>query len=380
LNVCLLSGYLVDANMKLIDKHLLREFLVPVTYCLLSFLMIVVINELFQDMRRLVDVRPPVHLIVRFYACSLAPSLQYLLPASLMLATLYTLYGLTRSNELVAMRASGVSIYRIMVPFLGVGVVVSLMTGALNELWIPRALEWSAEIKANRFEPVEEKVVDQCIYFNFANSRQWFIGSFDTKHPGRLQNVEVKQETADGLRQSIVSAEAAAYLDGQWWFYGPRIQRFGPNDNPIGEEESLGVKADSVVEMRDYHERPSAFVSTVRPWEFLNVWEMHHYLKTHQHLSPRALAEKRYSLHSHLAMPWACLIVILFAIPAGARTGRQGMLSAVFTAMGLMASFYALAQVGLVLGSTGAIPSWAGAWLSNAVFLVVGLVQLSRIR
>ncbi len=367
-------------RMKLIDKYLLREFLVPVFYCLVAFLMIIVINELFQDMRRIIDAKPPIHLIVRFYACSLAPVLQYLVPATLMLATLYTLYSLTRNSELVAMRASGISIYRIMVPFLGVGVVASLLAGALNELWIPRAMEWTEEVRGNRFAPVHANVVNQCIYLNPAASRQWFISNFDTKQPDLIRDIEVKQETPEGLRQSIVTARMAQYLDGQWWFHGPRIQRFGPNDSPIGKAELLGANANSVVEMREYDERPSVFVSTVRSWEFLNIVEMYHYLQIHDHLSAKALAEKRYNLHSHVAMPWACFIVVLFAIPAGARTGRQGMLAAVFTAMGLLASFYALAQVGLILGSTGLVPPWVGAWLSNIVFLVIGLVQAANIR
>ena len=367
--------------MKLIDKHLLREFLVPVFYCLLAFVMILIIGELFGDMSRIIDARPPWHIIVRFYFSILGPTMQYLAPASLMLATLYTLYGLTRSNELVAMRASGVSIYRIMVPFLGVGFAFSLGTGALNETWTPHAMEWAEEIRAHKFKRLETKVIDQCIYLNPEHSRQWVIKHFDTKNPNRLQHVEVKQETAEGLRQSVVTTERAEYLDGQWWFHAPRIQRFGTNDNPIGEQELIGVDESSVVEKREYTETPSAFVSTVRPWMFLNIREMHNYLRrTENHLSERALAEKRYNLHSRLAMPWACFIVILFAIPAGARTGRQGMLTAVFTAIALLASFYALAQVGLVVGSTGMVPPWAGAWLANAVFCLIGLAMMARIR
>lgn len=366
--------------MKLVDKYLLRELMGSLTYCLLAFLMIIIINELFHDMHRILDAKPPMSLILRFYACSLAPAMQYLLPASLMLATLYTLYRLTRNNELVAMRASGISIYRIMVPFLGVGLFASLGSIALNELWIPRAMEWSNEIRVNRYQPLATNAVGQCVYLNVDDSRQWIINEFDTKHPGRLRSVEVTQESADGGRLSLVTADRADCLDGQWWFYGPKIQRFGPTDNPIGSAEFLGAHGDSVVEMLEYNERPSVFVSTVRSWEFLNVVEMYRFLASHDELSERARAEKRYSLHSHLAMPWACFIVILFAIPAGARTGRQGMMSAVFTALALMAGFYALSQMGLIVGSIGVVPPWVGAWLSNVVFSIVGIVQMSRLR
>ena len=127
--------------------------------------------------------------------------MQYLAPAALMLATLYTLYGMTRNNELTAMRASGISIYRIMVPFMAIGFIFSVTTAVLSETWVPHAVEWVEEIRANKFRTVETKVVDQCIYLNQSQSRQWIINNFDTKHPGMLKDVVVKKESPQGNRE-----------------------------------------------------------------------------------------------------------------------------------------------------------------------------------
>ncbi len=169
-------------------------------------------------------------------------------------------------------------------------------------------------------------------------------------------------------------------MDDHWWFYNAEIQNF-TNGNPFGKQKLIGIAPNSVVEMRQYSEYPSEFVSATRPWEFLNIREMSRYLKINKdHLDKKALASKKYGLHSHIAMPWACFVVILFAIPAGTRTGRQGALIAVFTAIGLLAAFYALSQIGLIIGSTGLAPAWIGAWLSNIVFCIIGLVMMTRIR
>ncbi len=366
--------------MKLIDKHLLREFLTMVAYCLSGFALLLMVSELSGDMDRLLKLKPPLHLILRFYISLLGPYLQFLTPASLMLATLYTLHSLTRNNELIAMRASGISIYRIMVPFLAVGFIFSLGMGAMTELWIPHAVEWVEEMRTNKFKTVEKKVVDQCIYLNQTKSRQWIINDFDTKHPKKLQKVKIKQDLPNGMRDYVIKAPKVEYLDGQWWVIGGQIQHY-TNDNPIASFKPLGATLKSVVQMRDYDEFPSEFVSTVRAWDFLNVREMHRYLKSNRsELSKSALAKKSYAMHSQIAMPFACFIVIMFAIPVGARTGRQGALAAVFAAIGLMAGFYALSQIGLILGSRGTIPPWLGAWLANMVFFVIGFVMMTRIR
>jgi lipopolysaccharide export system permease protein len=366
--------------MKLIDKHLFRELLAPLFYCLAGFGMVLVIGEMFGDVNRIMEARPGVLLVVRFYLSLLGPMLQFLVPASLMLATLFTLYTLTRNNELVAMRASGISIYRLMMPFVIVGIALSIGMTILGEVWVPHAYEWAEEIKSSRFVVSGTNTIQRCVYLNPEARRQWIIEELDPKHPGVLTNVEIKQESDDGRRLYVITANRAEHLDGQWWLTNPHIQRFGDRDNPIGVPSPIGTSTNSVVEMREFDEIPEAFVSAVRKWDYLNLREMQHYIKTHPGMSERSRHEKLFSLHSRLAMPWACLIVVFFAIPAGARTGRQGALSAIFTAIALMAGFYTVAQLGLVLGSTGTIAPWFGAWLSNIIFGIVGLELLRRLR
>lgn len=367
-------------RMKLIDKHLFRELLAPLFYCLTGFGMLLIIGELFGDLERIMEARPGGLMIVRFYIARIGPMLQFLLPASLMLATLFTLYALTRNNELVAMRASGISIYRLMIPFVLVGIVLSIGMTILGEVWVPHAFEWAEEVKSNRFVFSSTNAIQRCVYLNPEARRQWIIDELDPRQPSLLKNVEIKQESDDGRRLYVIITPRAEYLDGQWWLTNPRIQRFGDSDNPIGSPVPMGANSDSIVELREFDEIPDAFVSAVRNWDYLNLREMLHYIRTNPGMSERARYEKLFSLHSRLAMPWACLIVVFFAIPAGARTGRQGALPAIFTAISLMIGFYTVAQIGLVLGSTGTIPPWAGAWLSNLVFGIVGLELLRHLR
>lgn len=366
--------------MKLLDRYLAKLLIGPVIYCLGGFVMIIILSEVFGDVSRILEARPAWHITIRFYLSVVAPILRYLIPAALMLATLYTLFGLTRNSELVAMRATGISIYRLMLPFLMVGFGFSIFAGILDEFWVPRAYEWAENMKDTHFQTENLEQTRTSIYINLAENRRWQIQQIDPQNPRELKQVEVKQEREDGTRRYIITAPRAEYLDEQWWFFEPKIQRFGEADNPIGSRVPLGYSPNSVVQMRTYEETPSMLASAARPWEFLNGREMLHYIRSNPDMPERNLHERRYSLHNHIAMPWASMIVILFAIPAGARTARQGVMSAVFSAIAMMAGFYALAQLGLVLGSTGTIPPWMGAWLSNIVFGAIGTYQLAHLR
>lgn len=366
--------------MKLIDRYILKLLIVPVIYCLGGFLMIIVISEVFGDVSRILEAQPSWHIVVRFYISILAPMLRYLVPSALMLATLYTLFGLTRNSELIAMRASGISIYRLMMPFLLVGLFFSILSAILNEFWVPRAYAWSEEMKATRFNTQTVETQQSSIFLNIQDYRRWQIQQLDPKEPHALTGVEIKQEYEDGSREYIITAPRAEFLDGQWWFFDPMIQRFGDSDNPIGNPVALGPNTNSIVEMRQFQENPAMIASAAKPWEYLNGREMLYHIRANRDLPKKNIYSRLYSFHNHLAMPWASMIVILFAIPAGARTARQGVMSAVFSAIAMMAGFYALAQLGLVLGSTGTIPPWLGAWLSNIVFGTFGLYHLFHLR
>jgi lipopolysaccharide export LptBFGC system permease protein LptF len=108
--------------------------------------------------------------------------------------------------------------------------------------------------------------------------------------------------------------------------------------------------------------------------------EIARYLRKNPDLSREKKAAKKYEFHRRMAMPWACLVVTLFAIPAGAKSSRQSILIGLLLAMSFFLGFYMLSQVGLLLGKQKQIAPWLGAWLSNLVFFVIGVVMSIKIR
>ena len=367
--------------MKLIDRYLLREHLIPVFYCLTGLSMIFVIVDLFEHLGKFLEAKTPLHLILRYYLCSLAPTMDLLAPAALLLATLYTLWQFTRHNELTAMRASGLSLRRIMAPFLGVGIAFSLLLVGIKEFAAPSAARWAEDFSNGKFSSVKSNTVyyDRA-YYNETDKRLWHVEEFDTAMPHRLSGVKVTQERRNRSREQVYIADRAEYLDGQWWFFNLQTQPFDANDNPTGNVKPTGAPSGGGVEIPGFTETPESFLYEITPWEYLSSMQMAAYLRQRPMLSKLTRAEKRFDLHRRLAMPWACLIVTLFGIPAGAKTGRQSALSGIFFALFLFFGFYALMQLGVVVGKREILPPWMGAWLSNIVFFAAGIGMLSRMK
>ena len=365
--------------MKLLDRYLLREYLVPITYCLLAFCMVFIIYDLFDHLSNFIQARTPVLLVARYYLCKLTPNLEFLIPAALLLATLYTLWQLSRNNELTAMRSNGVGLNRIMAPLLLVGLVFTILTAVLKEAVAPGAARWATDFYDNDFKPVEAKLHHNQHYYNSIGRRQWHIGRFDLKRPDTLYRVTVDQERENDIPAWTIAAKQAQWLDGEWWFFDVFRQEYNEFGYPVGTGEKLpGSRLGKAFDA--FTENPMDFVDEVCLWEQLSTAEMLRYLRVRPNMSDEEIARKRFDIHSRLAMPWACLIVTLFGIPAGARHGRQSALTGVFIAVGFFFAFYALMQVGVLLGKGRLIWPWLGAWLSNIVFLTAGLQMVKNMR
>ncbi|MBN2302415.1 MAG: LptF/LptG family permease [Lentisphaerae bacterium] len=366
--------------MKLIDKYLLREYMTSVFFCLSGFVIIHFVYDLFFHLPEIIKARVPINLAAHYYLCLLAPTMEYVVPSALLLATLYTLWQLTRHNELTAMRAGGVSLFRLMMPFIMVGIAFSLITAVITEGFAPQAKQLVKELDHNNFVLSKHRILTNHPYANSAGRRHWQIGKLDIKNPTVLHDVLITQEREDGTRAMKVFAQKAEWLDRQWWFYDVSIKEYTLNDHPKESSDVMLPGSKLGKEMPFLSETPMDFVATAKPWEFLSSIEMAQYLKSHPDLSDKAMSNKKTDLHLRMAMPWACFIVALFGIPAGAKTGRESILTGMILAFVFFFGFYALTQVGVFLGKTGIIQPWLGAWLSNIVFLMAGIGMMARLR
>ncbi|NQT91897.1 MAG: YjgP/YjgQ family permease [Lentisphaerae bacterium] len=360
--------------MKLMDKYLLREHLAAVACCLAGFLLLFVVYDLFERLSRFLEASVPFLLIVRFYLALVLPRLKTLVPASLLLATLYTLWRMSRHNELTAFRACGVGLRRILMPFLAVGILASLLSWLVEEEVGPRATRWTYEFRMNGYRPVIRDRLNNLTFYNRSERRWWKIGRVQLDTPHRLHDVEVGLERTDGSRLADLRADKAEWIDGQWWFYSPQVQAYDERDNPIGEPSSPVPGLDGAIEMRFMNEQPGDFINEgTSEEEYLSSRAILRYLATHPELSEGARAEMRLEVQRRLAMPWACFVVTLFGIPAGLRSSRHSAVAGVFLAIALFLGFYGVMQAGVFLAMTRTVMPWIGAWLPNMVFSVAGL-------
>ncbi len=369
--------------MKLIDRYLLREYLGATAYCLAAFLMLYVVLDMFERLPDFIEAGIPWTRIGLFYAHFIVafngPTSFFalILPISMLLGLLYALYGFSRHNELTAMRACGIGLSRLMLPFLLVAGLAALLCLFVQERLAPQAnLQVDAMERVLRGGPADEPPLKQHPFYHQPSRRQWQIGLFNPSEPHTLENVRIVTERDDHTRASELVAERAKWLDGTWWFFGATIREFDPEGRPTGPAQTVLRP----IERRDISETPEDILLGIRSWELFSALQMWSFIRNHPNLSPEDRARRLVDLHIRLAMPWVCLVVTLLGIPGGVHTHRQGALTGILTAIFFLFIFYTLLQAGNYLGKRLIIPPWLGAWFPNMVFLITSLFMIRRLK
>ena len=369
--------------MRLLDRYLLRELLVPLGYCLCGFLLFYVAFDLIFQISRFLDNHLLFLDIVEYYIVTLPELLvEQVLPVSLLLALLYALSQHSRHNELTAMRAAGVPLWRLSLPYFAVGALLGLLVFVIGEWWLPSAADRSSEILLRRQVPDSEiGMIYKLEFSNPADGRDWNIGRFNRK-TSEMINPKVQWRQANGSVRTL-DARYATYDGGQWCFYGVKIWDRRPGD--------LDVFSGSNAVLRlSLPETPSWFNGEIKVNEMnptqaakgqgtqLSIREIRDYLRLHPRTEKRAMLLTQ--LQERLAAPFTCLAVVLIALPFGAKAGRHNVFVGVASSIFICFGYFILQRISSGLGVGGYMPPVLAAWLPNLVCSVLGLVLLWSVR
>lgn len=374
--------------MRLLDRYLLRELLAPLAYCLAGLQIAWVTFDLLNELEEFQKLRLRGLEVAAYYALRTPEFLvDVVTPVALLLAMLYALTHHARHQELTAIRAAGVSLWRICLPYLAVGVLASGALFAVNELWAPPSAEWAEDILQRRQAPGTNsagRAWHKNLHFrNDRADRRWNIGAYNVQ-TGEMLRPQVEWKLPDGTRREIF-AERAFRANGVWVFH--QVQEFTtpplPGALPVPRQTNELCLA-------ELWETPELIRSEIKINHLslrsaakkpqLSLREIEQYRRLHPQLAGprRALLETQF--HARLAAPWKCLIVALIAIPFAAGSGRRSVFVGVASSIFIGCGFLLVQQLGLALGISQHLPPWVAAWGPNLIFGAAGVWLTTQVR
>lgn len=368
--------------MRLLDRYLLRELLIPLGYCLAGFLIFYSAFDLIFSLNSLQSMK--LHFVdyVEYYLWTLPELLVTVMPIGLLLALLYALTNHARYNELTAMRAAGIAMWRLMLPYLGVGALIGFAVLVTNELWVPQAVTRAEQIKQRRVAPQQSRVWTGPIKFRYEPEfRSWDVKDFN------LETHEVKRpsitwESSDGARHDLF-ADRGVFLNDVWKFENVQLWETPPG------ARFANAKSNAVYEVA-FVETPEMIKSDMkinslkldqaakRPQ--LSISDIQNYKRLHPRMQRDRRAMLEAQLQGRYAEPVKCLMVVLIAIPFGARSGRRNVFVGVAASIFICFAYFILQKVCFSLGTADILSPALSAWLPNLVFGIAGIIMIMKVR
>ncbi|MEO7167881.1 MAG: LptF/LptG family permease [Chthoniobacterales bacterium] len=358
--------------MRLLDRYIIRNFLQPYLYCILGFLSIWLIFDISDNSSTIFDERAPFGLVLHFYWTQIPQVLVILLPVSLLLALLFALGRMSRSNEIVSMLTAGVSVPRLVFPLLVIGLLTTGVTFALNY-----SLSAHAELARKNFLDQVKRggprdvVISGQVFRNRTDNRTWYISRF-RPHTTDFSGVQIVQQDANEniIRNYIATDAFYEPATKSWRLEKVKVVDYDPAGN-ITDDKVL-----STLTIKDWSETPYRLSSANTRPEFLGIAELKEYLHHNSDFPETLLAPFRTQLQYRWALPWTCFVVAIMATPLGIGFSRRGILASVSAAIALVFSMNFLTHLFLALGEGDRVSPVIAAWTPNLIFLAIGLYLL----
>jgi lipopolysaccharide export system permease protein len=374
--------------MRLLDRYVLREFLVPLGYCLCGFLIFWIAFDLFSELHAMQDKQLLARDIAEYYLFRVPEFLPMALPVALLLALLYSMTNHVRYNELTAMRAAGLSLWRVSAPYLALGLMTSAALFVLNEFCAPQTEEIAEEILTRRMEghlSTQERgqIRNPPLIVNSREGRFWKIGIYN-ETTGEMIKPRVDWHLPDGSWRSI-EADRAVRQGGVWTFSGTVKQNIQSNSLP------LKLPPVPTLAMPEFSETPDEIKSQISVSDRFGrqtrtrradvpIAEILNCLRLYPNPEPALKSWLATKLQGRFAGPCACLVVVLIGVPFAAASGRRSVFVGVAASITIFFVYFILQQVGFALGEAGRLSPWIAAWLPNLTFGTAGLWMMIRVR
>jgi lipopolysaccharide export system permease protein len=360
--------------VKIIDRYILREFILPYLYCNLAFLMLYVVGDLFEHMDEFLKARTGWQDILSYYLYMIPTIFTHTAPFSLVLSLIYELGNFARHSEIIGMKACGISPKRIAIPFLFLGLTLSLVFLYLSERVIPKAnveLEILAKTYFQKSTAQNSKPYEDLAYSNAKDNYVFYIRKLDL-NDNSAQEIQIQYLTPQGTIQKLIRAEAGRWLDGEWWLFNGTVLRYDETGDLQDDAENF------IKRMVRIQESPQDLIREEKANQKMNYSELKDsFLKKFGKIIP---AFQLVELHSKLSSPWICFILVLMIVPIGLKIPKGGAFVVLGKTILLTLGFYGSQFISMALGKQGYLQPVFACWLPNLIFGSFGVILLGKLK
>jgi LPS export ABC transporter permease LptG len=356
----------------IIDRYLVREYLAFMGIGLAVAAALFIVVDLVKTLDKYLRVKPPLMYIMEHFAYRLPAALHDGLPVVMLVATIFLFLTLSRYHELTALKAAGISLYRVSAPVLGVGLLVAIGAGLFQELALPILNERGDEVDRVKIRGQAPRHLQtrQRLWVRSADTRFYRVELLNPA-TNDLHGVTILELDRDFRLTGRLDARRAHWTPGGWELSEGAYRE-------IGDDGKVQTVPFSWTAM-DLKEELDDFLRIQKSVSSMSFWELRDYIGQ---LEAAGFQIRKYlvELYSKLSFPLVNLVMVLVAIPFALQSPRGGRLFGIGLAIMIMAGYLVVHYVALAFARADLLPPLVAAWTANVIFMGIGVSLLLRAR
>lgn len=356
--------------MRILSFYILRAFGKSFLSAIIFFTGLIIINHLFRRTGLLIENQVPPLIMVKYFLYQVPFTIVLVTPIAVLLACLFTLGTLSYHNEIIAIKSSGVNLYRLILPIWTTALLISLLSFAWNELVVPEVNPKMLMIK------LQKNISYQAENFSLRSDKGWFwrIKLFD-KEKGIMEGIEIKSCSPEGYLSLRLDAKKAKWTDESWWLEEGILRQFNQQGLIIKEEKFKKKKIhmwspDQIWMIRDVEKKESNEMSMKKLSAYIKLLQA----------SGSKFNDKLVDLYLKVSFPLTNLIMALIGTSLSLQKPKGGR--AASFGMSILISFFYWVAIGLgrALGMAEKLPPLFSAWIANIIFGLIGVYLAIKVK
>ena len=377
-------------GLKKIDIYIITHFIKNLLFALLCFVIIFILVDLFENLDRFIDNKIGLHLVLKYYVYFIPEILRLIAPISMLLATLFTAGRMINFNEIIAVKNAGVSLFRFMLPFIYVGVIVTGFSIYFNNWLVPEANKNKFSIERNYLGRHKDVTGLSRLYFQDSQNQVILIEQFNEMELSANKvsilvfdpvntTILARRIDADKMKWESVEHNAQEHNAQErnapgWVLYNAVDREFDISKTSL---KSYGqIKAEEFSGIKKLNINPETIVKKQLKPDEMNYSEISDFIDN-QVKGGQNVDRIQVDFYSKISFPFSNLIVIIFGISISTGSKKRKGLAMQFGISSLVSFVYlGFVKISQTFGYNGDLNPMLTAWLANIAFAGFGGVNL----
>ena len=360
--------------MKLIDRYVIRQFIVTMLFSLAAVLIVFIVIDAMEKLDDFIDKQAGWPTILQYYFFFIPEIIKLIMPIAMLLASLFVTARMSTQSELTALKSGGISLYRLMVPYVAVALLVSIGSVYFNGWIVPFANKKKFTIERVYLRKDVINASGSNIFVQDSPTRILQLGYFDdTRNLATRVSIQDFSPADPTIMIGRIDAVSMSWdTTARRWILHDGIQRWF--DQRKERLERFDTRASESL-----HFDPEDLVKKQEKPDEMDYYSLKEFIADQQRAG-QDVARWQVDFYSKISFPFASVIVVLFGVPFSSIRRRGGVGVQLGISLLICFVYLIIMKVTEVFGYNGDVAPLLTAWMANIFFFAGAMALILRVQ